>query len=167
MTKFESPVLWSEHDHPAGVARAIPAEFVRAVFEVKASFEPRTVEDGMAHLIIRDLQPYMGGVDVRTQPRSRFLPEGFAIWLIFLELRKAHENSKAAINKMLASDLRGYCGGVVLRGEGLKPEKTAIIEICHSAATMEFMMSPPGESLLGGIIHSDSVYVGGGTEAYA
>jgi len=56
----ESPILWVEDNPDAssqGQSMAIPAEYVRAVLEIKSRFTPSTVDDAMGHL--RDLLPIM------------------------------------------------------------------------------------------------------------
>ena len=63
--QLESPTLWIEDNRDkseTGRARIIPTEFVRAVLEVKAAFNRRTVVDAFAKLA--ELKPLMAGVDL-------------------------------------------------------------------------------------------------------
>lgn len=61
---LDAPVLWVE-DHPdlsaEGRSLAIPAEYVKAVLQVKSKFSSTTTKDAIEHL--QDLLPLMSGID--------------------------------------------------------------------------------------------------------
>lgn len=126
--QIHSPVLWVE-THPGtsagGSARAVPAEHVRAVIEVKSSFSSKAARDAADH--IRDLCPLLAGTDKPGSQPQRYLPSDFVTAVVFMELRQEQARSVAALNSMLIRDVPGYYGGVILRGEGLQPELSARI----------------------------------------
>lgn len=121
---FESPVLWIENSpdsSPAGCSRAIPAEYVCAVIEVKSSFNSTSVSGAIEHLF--DLQPLLADVDDPAERYKRYLPAGFFGAIVFFELRKEHKSNYAALEKFAdTEELRGFFGGLILRGEQLPPD---------------------------------------------
>lgn len=137
--QFESPILWVE-DNPdsseQGRALAIPVEYVRAILEVKGSFSARTVKESLGHL--RDLLPLMRHVDAPTDRYKLHLPPTFCCGLIFFELRRRDANSEAAMAALIDGvGLRGFCGGMVLRGEGHTSPNTARISLIQSETTID------------------------------
>jgi hypothetical protein len=132
--QLESPVLWVE-THPdlsnAGSSRAIPAEYVGGVIEVKSSFSSSSTEQAMEHLA--DLKPLMAGVDNSNERYKMYLPPAFFCSVVFFELSKKQEFSGVALRKLTPSErFRGFYGGVILRGEGLPPEQSGRINPLHS-----------------------------------
>lgn len=129
--RLESPVICvdSNPDSSAGgTSRVILAEHVRAVIEVKSSFEPSTVAEAMAHL--QELRPLLVDTDAPGVRYRRYLPPGFATGLVFMELRRRHEFSVAALDNIVRWPLpRGYFEALILRGEGLPIEATGTIQI--------------------------------------
>lgn len=129
--RYESPVICvdSNPDSSAqGTSRIILAEHVRAVIEVKSSFEPSTVAEAMAHL--GELRPLLVGVDAPDVRYRRYIPASFAAGLVFMELRKKHEFSVAALDNIVRWRLpRGYFEALILRGEGLPFELTGTIQL--------------------------------------
>lgn len=117
---LESPVLWVE-DHSDvsehGKSRAIPAEYVTAVLEIKASFNSKTVNDAINHL--KDLEQLMETEDDADEPYKVSLPKNFVCGLVFFELKaKDIKNISAVDNFINAVKLKGFLGGIILRGEG-------------------------------------------------
>lgn len=117
--QLESPILWVEGGPDAseqGRSLAIPVEYVRAVLEVKSRFTSKTVTHSIEHL--RDLLPLMAGPDAPNEHKLH-LPPTFVCGLVFFELRSENEFSEASLaNTLRGRDLRGFFGGVILRGEG-------------------------------------------------
>lgn len=117
---LESPVLWVEGDPDTsaqGSSRAIPAEYVLGVLEVKASLSPSTMKQAVEHL--SDLSPLMRGVDEPSARYKLFLPSRFFCGVVFFELREPHKQDECAVtNSFPGLGLRGFIGGIVLRGEG-------------------------------------------------
>ena len=134
-----SPVLWIEGDpdrSEQGRSIAIPVEYVQCVLEVKSRFSPSTAADAIGHL--KDLQPLMGGVD---DPKDRYklhLPSNFVCGLIFVELRKDDEFSSAALRKIIDGvGLRGFFGGLVLRGHGHDRQVSGRLQMHRSETPIE------------------------------
>ena len=131
---LESPVLWVE-DNPdlsaAGKSLAIPCEHVKAVLEIKSRFSNRTATDGISHLC--DLAALMSGIDAPQERYKLYLPPNFFCGMIFFELLKKDARSRKALNKMVeGTRLKGFAGGMILRGEGHLKEMTAMINLFQS-----------------------------------
>jgi hypothetical protein len=148
--KLESPVICvdSNPDSSArGTSRVILAEHVRAVIEVKSSFEPSTVAEAMAHL--QDLRPLLAGIDAPDARYRRYLPPSFAAGLVFMELRRQHEFSVTALDNIVRWPLpRGYFEALILRGEGLSVESTGTIQLVRGDVPLVSTVSRDKGSLL-------------------
>jgi hypothetical protein len=118
--RLNSPILWIEEnsDRSAqGRSMAIPAEHVLGILEVKSSFSPRTVRAAIDHL--RDLMPLMQGNNVPEEKFRLHLPPCFQCGCVFIEMRRANARGMAAMQTLLEGiELRGFFGGLILRGEG-------------------------------------------------
>lgn len=155
--QLESPVLWIE-DHPdvsaEGASRAIPAEYVRGVLEVKSTFDTRTTSDAIEHL--HDLDPLLIHVDDPAERYKKFLPSGFFSAVVFFDLRESEQRSKRALNNLVPdSEFRGYIGGLILRGEGLGMRNAGRIQLAQSHQQIESTIRPTLGSLLSGFAFSD------------
>ena len=78
--QMESPLLWAEGHpdvSPSGKMRAFPAEYVRAVIEVKAAINTTSAKKAVEHLF--DLEPLLA-VDDPTATFKCYLPVGFTCW---------------------------------------------------------------------------------------
>ncbi|MDN5285696.1 MAG: hypothetical protein JWR38_1970 [Mucilaginibacter sp.] len=116
---LESPILWIE-DHSDvsehGRSRAIPVEYVTAVLEIKSRFNSKTVSDAVNHL--QDLKKLMESEDDENEPYKVYLPKNFTCGLVFFELKQENTTNIAALDKLCeAVDLKGFMGGIILRGE--------------------------------------------------
>ena len=158
---LNSPVLWIEEDADtsmAGRSMAIPAEYVLGVLEVKASLTSANVTKAIEHL--GDLVPLLGGVDDPSERYKIYLPQQFFCGLVFFELRKSEEYSEAVLKNLLgALALRGFIGGVVLRGEGHANAVTGKLEILRSDKPIELTFDKSKRSLLQVIQMSGSIRV--------
>lgn len=147
---LNSPVLWVEEDpdtSTAGRSMAIPAEHVLGVLEVKASLNSTSVEIAVQHL--GDLAPLLKGVDDPTERYKLYLPQQFFCGLVFFELRKEHEYSETALTNILGGlGLRGFIGGLVLRGEGHTKPVTGRLAILRSETPIESTVGRTKQSLL-------------------
>lgn len=128
---LNSPILWIEDNSDnssQGKSRAIPAEFVRLVIEVKSSCEKRTVSDAISHL--EELAPLYSATDDVNERYKRFLPYNFFCGIVFFELRKKNEFDYDIFSEMKkALTIRGYFSSLILRGEGNKPLATGRIDL--------------------------------------
>lgn len=112
---LESPILWLEGGSENEKVSAIPVEYVRAVFEVKAALTAASAKKAMRQL--KGLGSYLTSVDSTAERYPRFLPGTFFCMAVFFELRK--DDATAATAKALCGlPCRGYMGAAVLRGDG-------------------------------------------------
>lgn len=148
--QLDSPILWIEDSPdvaPQGRSLAIPAEYVRCVLEVKATFMPRTVDQAIEHL--KDLVPLMGGPDEHQDKYKLHLPPNFCCGVVFFDLKRENQFSESALAKLIAgSQLRGFFGGVILRGEGHTVEATGRLSLYRSKTPIESTLEKSSTSLL-------------------
>jgi hypothetical protein len=148
--RLEAPVLWIENSPDAtesGTSRAIPAEFVRSVMEVKATFNNHNVTAAIEHLC--DLDSLLAGVDLPGEQFKKFLPQRFFTAIIFFELRNEDRNAFSALFKFVPDQLRVWPGGLILRGEGLRRELSGKIGLTHNTNSPPVPIGPSGHDLLG------------------
>jgi hypothetical protein len=127
---LDAPVLWASNDPDKalqGRERAIPAEHVRAVLEVKSTFTKRNITGAKAKLSELNL--------CQTHLRKEFVSG-----IVFLEVREAEQRSCAIGELLLADDIVGYFGGLVLRAEGHDPNITGYFTFLNDATTTESAM---------------------------
>jgi len=114
-----SPVLWidgSHDDSDQGKRRAIPAKYVRSVFEVKASLTAESAKAAISKLgQLRNLAPY--------------LPTEFSSNTVFFDLAPSLiENENILPHLIPVEAIPGYWGGVVLRCS-LDDEMTGLVQL--------------------------------------
>ena len=112
---LNSPVLWVEElSHNATQSRAIPAEFVLAVFEVKATLNTTTIEEALTH--INELSDVSCKIDPPEERYRKFLPPSFFWGMIFVEIPSGTPSSKTICQKILQqSRIRNYYSSLILR----------------------------------------------------
>ena len=152
--QLEAPVLWVE-DSPdvssQGRSLAIPVDYVRCVLEVKAAFSQKTVNDAMDHL--KDLMPLMAGPDNAQERYKLHLPITFCCGLVFFEIRNEHKFSESALAKLVEGvQLRGFFGGLILRGEGHTLAESARLSLLRSRTPIESNIGSTKESLLADLV---------------
>jgi len=147
--QLEAPVLWVE-DTPdisaQGRSLAIPVEYVRGVLEVKSTFSSSNAQDAIAHLT--DLLPLMGGPDDPQEKYKLHLPATFCCGLVFFDLNEEHQFSEAALAKFVCVTLRGFFGGIILRGQGHIMDVTGKISMTRSETPIESTIGKKKSSLL-------------------
>lgn len=151
---LNSPVLWIEenNDHSeGGKARAIPAEYVKAVFEVKANL---TTKDSLN--AITKLSELIPLIRTSTTPENTIwmLPNNFITASIFFELQKSNEFKKNILNNLVPSLSLPYFGWIVLKGEGRNIDDTWRFTMLQGDK-----MSSSSESLIFGSPLSDWIKV--------
>ena len=123
--RLDSPILWTEMspDHSLlGRIRAIPAEYVHAVLEVKSTFNATNIADAFKKL--NELAPLLG-IEDSNEPYKQYIPTDFYIGMIFFELPEKEQGKLQLLNKLMpANFLRGFFGGIILSAEGLDQRKT-------------------------------------------
>ena len=157
--QIESPVLWikASPDTKSGKeSRAIPAEYVRCVLEVKSAFKSESVTGALEHL--SDLDPLLAGIDAPTAgPFKKFLSPHFFTAVIFFELRAENRNAWAQLFKFVPETVdRVWPIGLILRGDGLRPEFSATIRLTRSTDSPPIPIRRFGQDLLAPLVLSDS-----------
>lgn len=167
--KLESPILWIENTPDAsdqGRSMAIPAEYVKAVIEVKSSFEHSTVKDAIQHL--SELGDLISGIDAPDERYKMYLPPDFVCGLLFYELRKKNEDDYNALSEITKGiELRGFFGGLILRGEDHIKEVSGSMKIMRSKEEIETTLKKGertllriGMSIVNSIKITDNLYFG-------
>ena len=136
---LESPTLWIEENPDAskqGKSLAIPAEYVKCVIEVKSAFKNSNVKNAIKHL--DELSPLLSNIDAPGERYKMYLPKDFFCSLVFFELRSEDAANKKALNSMIEGiKLRGFFGGLILRGEGITTEACGELRILRSDTEMK------------------------------
>jgi hypothetical protein len=142
--QLESPVLWVEESPDVslrGRSLAVPVEYVRAVLEIKSALCASTMRDALEHL--RDLFPLMQGADASSERYKLHLPANFFCGLLFMELRKEDAKSELTLSSLTGGlGLRGFAGGVVLRGEGHTLPQTGRLMLAQSESPIDLRQTP-------------------------
>ncbi len=117
--QLESPVLWIEGNNDLsaeGSSKAIPAEYVLCVIEVKSTFSKRSVVESLSKL--RQLEPLLRSVDEDLEIYKRYLPRAFCSLVLFFEIGVAEAKHFEALELIAAEgEMRGFMGGIILRGK--------------------------------------------------
>jgi hypothetical protein len=153
----EAPILWIENSPDAteiGTSRAIPAEYVRCVLEVKAAFNSKGVSTALEHL--SDLDRLLAGVDTPGAQFKKFLPQRFFTAIVFFELRDENRNAWSELFKFVPDGPRVWPGGLILRGAGLRPELSASIGLTHNTNSPPVPIGPTGRDLMSTLVMSES-----------
>ena len=102
----------------------------------------------------------MSGIDSPDERYKMYLPFDFFCGVVFFELRKDNEFDKKALNSIINGiDLRGFRGGVILRGEGHTKQVTGKIDLLRSETAMVSTIKKPERSLLNGWGDADSLKI--------
>ncbi|HZS19178.1 MAG TPA: DUF6602 domain-containing protein [Candidatus Udaeobacter sp.] len=165
--QLEAPILWVEDSPDAseqGKSRAIPVEYVQCILEVKSQLSSKTCADGIEHL--GDLIPLMGGPDEPGERYKLHLPTTFFCGLVFFDLKRKNEFNYAALTKFVDGvGLRGFFGGIVLRGEGIQEQSTGKVSLLRFDKPIDAPLENTKSSLLlfgmtGCIKITDTLYLG-------
>jgi hypothetical protein len=144
--QLEAPTLWVEENKEkseSGKIKIVPAEFVKAVLEVKSTFSRRTVREGIAKLA--ELAPLMSGVDAASEIYPRFLPASAVLAMVFFELRMVDRKDVEALNLLRDANFqRTFYGATILRGEGKDPDDTGISRKYFSELPLKEMLTANG-----------------------
>ncbi len=157
---MESPVLWTEispDNSLSGRNRAIPAEYVHAVLEVKSTCNATTIADAFKKL--DELAPFLLKTDASDEPYKHHIPPNFYMGMVFFELPKSAQKNLELLNKLMPANLlRGFFGGIILSGEDLDQRNTGRFYYLPIGSTPLFLAKIPGRTLAltGGDIWSDS-----------
>jgi len=117
--QINSPELWSDGDYDQseqGKRRAIPAQHVRAAFEIKASLNSETARDAISKLS-------------EFNNLADHLPASFSCGTIFFDLDTALVGNQSILpNLMPSTPIVGYWGGLILHC-ALNEEMTGLLEL--------------------------------------
>ncbi|MCG7533178.1 hypothetical protein MHM98_17760 [Psychrobium sp. MM17-31] len=157
---FESPILWVDENSDKsdqGKSRAIPAQYVICVLEIKSSFKPNTSKD-----VIDKLH--------ELTPMKKFLPKNFSCGAIFIELDENNINKAASLEKLNVDTLpHGFFGGLVMYSK-IDPDLIGYISYYDNPKDSSDVENMPKKPLIiaGKRMDvfqgtpSDSIYVGKG-----
>ena len=96
----------------------------------------------------KDLIILMGGPDEPGEKHKLHLSPTFCCGIVFFDLKQEHQFSESALSKLIAGiELRGFFGGVVLRGEGHQNDVTGKLEILCSETPIESTIGKSKHSL--------------------
>ena len=134
--QLRAPILWKEDEETV----ALPAEYVLAVGEVKATWTSNHAKAALKKL--EELRPLLQ-VDSPEEPFPKYLPQRFFSFVVFFEANEKVRYSQAAMENLVPETaLRGYCGGWVLgyseeliAGDTGRIDFTGQIQLCHHANT--------------------------------
>jgi hypothetical protein len=121
--ELNSPILWHEDNSDSseqGKKRAIPAEYVCGVLEVKSTFNEDSVSDAFKKL--NELAPLLAKIDDENEHYKRYIPKNFYMGMVFFEYLKKdqEEHHGSLLNKLVPTNFqRGFMGGIILQAEGM------------------------------------------------
>ena len=122
-------------------------EHVRCVLEVKSTFSTSTVSAAIEHLA--DLLPLMRGPDDPEERYKLHLPATFCCGLVFFDLKQKQQFSEKALSNLIGGlKLRGFFGGIVLRGEGHAKDLTCNLSLLRSETPINSTIGKNKQSLL-------------------
>ena len=117
--RYEANVLWKKEapsQSPEDVSRGIQAEYVHAIFEVKATLTGPHAKDALEKLQeVNAFQP----VELGGGEAPHALNPNFFCGVIFFELQEKYQKKSIVLDNLLSTNPPfGYSGGLVLRAEG-------------------------------------------------
>lgn len=167
--RLESPILWTEispdHSHASNI-RAIPAEYVHGVLEVKSSFNARSITE--AHKKLSELTPLLD-FDEPDEQYKRYIPANFYMGLVCFALPEKEQQKLHLVNRFKPSAFpRGFHGGVILSADGLDPRNTGLLTYYPTLNRPTYLAQYKGETLIpqDGGIWSDSQEVSPGKSMF-
>lgn len=128
--QINSPTLWLEENPDTtrqGTSTALPAEHVRAVFEIKSRWTADSAKKAIEHL--HDLDSLLVSTDDPNERYKKYLPLNFFCGVVFFEIKQTDKFNPKLLDNLIDANLRGYFGCIVLRGESLPSELAGIINL--------------------------------------
>jgi hypothetical protein len=129
--QLNSPILWTEDDadkSDQGKVRAIPAEHVYAVLEIKSRFTPSTAREAIEKLA--ELKSLSVKIDTPNDHYPIHFPPQFCCCAVFFELTTQDASKGLALQNLLDGiELRGYFGALILSGEGLSLNSSGEVKL--------------------------------------
>lgn len=127
--KANSPVLWAEttldkSEH--GKRRAIPAKYVHSVFEVKSTFNSKSIEEALEKLL--EINDFGGDLNA-----------AYSSAIVFIEVKSGLQKNCALAEKLYRTDIAGYYGGIILRAENLDENLAGYFQFIDGHTTEKHM----------------------------
>lgn len=123
---INSPILWIDSDYDdsnLGRKRAIPAEYVFSVIEVKSMFTKKSIREATEKLSdLNSLKDY--------------LPKEFTCSTFFFEIKNDLISKSNILEEFLSKQISGFKGGVILTSE-INTEMTGLISPINIDETQE------------------------------
>ena len=157
--QLNSPILWVEEnsDHSeGGKTRAIPAEYIHSVFEVKANLTEQSSADALKKIL--ELKPLLQ-TSSEVDSNSGKLPLNFFSAIVFFELLKENEFKNQILNNVICKLEMPYYGAIILKGEGREINDTGILKPLIGKASFVSTVGKRKESLITGSPLSDSIKI--------
>jgi hypothetical protein len=145
---LEAPILWTEDNHDrssGGASRTIPAEYVRAIIEVKAAFTSDSVTQTIKKF--EHLESFVADIDPPSERYPTFLPGDVVIVPLFIELRAANKSDVSAMARLceMASGFKRIVyGPVLLSGDGRPADEAAIVALVSADNALPELRLPQG-----------------------
>ena len=118
--KLNSPILWIDGDYDTseqGKKRAIPAKYILAVFEVKSTFDNKSVSDSLDKLS-------------EIAPIEKYFHKNFFTSTIFFDLPAKSLHQPNILANFLNKQPISFHGGIILRSD-INPDMIGKIELVN------------------------------------
>jgi hypothetical protein len=121
---LDAPILWTESNEDnseQGKFRAIPAQHVVAIYEVKSRLTTKNIRDALAKLD-------------QTRQFIDQLNHNYSCGIIFVDLKETENNSDSILKELCKGcEVFGFRGGMVLRYEG-DESSTGLISVLNNTS---------------------------------
>jgi hypothetical protein len=155
--QLNSPTLWVEENSDyseEGKTRAIPAEYVRAVLEIKSNLTEESSKEAVDKLF--ELRPLLRTEEDKDVYNGKLHPHFFTA-SVFFELQKANEFKKQILNNLVVTLDFPFFGALILKAEGRDINDTGLLRILVGETPIESTVDKTKESLIFGLTTSDSI----------
>lgn len=133
---LSAPVLFSDSNYdlaPLGRKRAVPAKYVLAVFEVKATVRPNTATEATSKL-------------ASLNELASELHEDFSSYTLFFQITDSEVNKQSILKNLMPNPLPfAYCGGAILRTAD-NADQTGLIDVFEKNEKMRCSLPLAEES---------------------
>lgn len=157
--QMDSPVLWIEDNldnSQQGKVRAIPVDYVCAVLEVKSTLNATTAKQSIKKL--EELRHLLEHKKNESFNYQKYLPENFCSAAVFFEIKQDNEYNGNILNNLLPQKrLRGYLGGVILKGESANINSTGFFTMNLSDKPTKSNVGNNSQSLIDSRAESTSI----------
>jgi hypothetical protein len=128
--QLNAPVLWAEDNadlSEQGKIKAIPAEYVHGVLEIKSSLNKTSISQAFSKL--NELNPLLEKIDDEGEFYRKYIPIKFYMGIVFFELLEKNQKQTEIFSKLIPTNFqRGFSGGVILTAEGLNRNSTGLFK---------------------------------------